>query len=574
MRKIRNAGARRPIYSGLRGSIARAFDSTVGLVAPGVAHEMRKSRMRSAALLAFEAAEITRLAPRKSTHSGDSSILPNLQNLRNVCRDLVRNDAHAGRAVQILEELVVGEGIRPRSGATAKATGATEAEVADWNARVDEVWNDWADDEELCDATQRSTFYDLQALALRARVTDGEFLVHFAMRDGSLALELIDVDRLCSPGDRDAEKVRGGVEIDEFGAPVAFYILPHHPSDQVFGASWTVNPRRVAKKSGELAVMLHGFTPQIGANRGVPRLVPGADYLRHLHHYLSSELIAARAASNYAVFIKRSITADDPELTPVQGATAVNGLEHHETIEPGTNLYLNEGEEPVPFSPNRPGAQFDPFVVRMLRAIASASGLAYEQVCLDFGRMNLSSARAMLREVHRGTDLERRRFVRQFCAPARRNLILHKIATGELVAPTRFLERARAWLACSWVAPAYGMVDPLSDIEASRKACDANLSTPFAEAQRWGGDFETILRERARALVMARELEVENGLEPGSLTKESPERIESSSTAKQEAAPSAARNGDPEEDATRQPSPPEADDVPDDDVEEPEPKDA
>jgi capsid protein len=109
-------------------------------------------------------------------------------------------------------------------------------------------------------------------------------------------------------------------------------------------------------------------------------------------------MIAARAASNFAMFIKRTATTEDPDIFPVRGTSQATEREYHQELEPGIIEYLNEGEEPVEFAPNRPGTAFDPFVMRMLRSIAASTGLSYEIVARDFGRMNLSSARAMLRE--------------------------------------------------------------------------------------------------------------------------------------------------------------------------------
>jgi lambda family phage portal protein len=558
-RRLRGAQERRPIYHGFGGKVAKAIDSAVGLVAPNLAHGMRKARMRSEAMLAYEAAEVSRLSPREMTHSADSAILPDLQVLRNVSRKLTRDDPHASSAISLIEESIVGHGIVPRSNATARRTGMSETEVQAWNEACDAVWERWC--EEDADATGDGSFYDVQALALRTWFVDGEVLGHLVMRDGTISCELIDADRLWSPGGRDTDTVRGGVERDSGGRSVAFYFLPSHPADMTFGAAFTVQPTRIVAEMEGLSIVQHGYRKEaVGQSRGVPRLTPGAEYLRHLHHYLGSELIAARASSNYALFIKRNINETDTDLLPVQGMEEDTAAqqEYHETLEPGTIEYLNEGEEPVPFTPNRPGSSFEPFTVRMLRAACASFGVSYELVCKDLGRMNLSSARAMLRECHRGFDLARSRFVRAFCRPWWRNVMLDAIRRGELQPPSAFLEDPSAFMSARWVAPGYGMVDPVTDVEGSRKACDANLSTPWAEAAKWGTDLEHVMRERARAFKLAAQLERENGLEPGTLTKESPERIESSS--RQQRSDGSSAEQKPSDTETPEPQPPEEQD--------------
>ena len=255
-----------------------------------------------------------------------------------------------------------------------------------------------------------------------------------------------------------------------------------------------------------------------GQTRGVPIFTPSLLYTRHLHHYLDSELIAARAASNFALFIKRGVSATDTDIFPVQNNEQATGQEFHEELQPGIIEYLNEGEEPFDFTPNRPGTAFDSFVTRILRAISASTGLSYEIVARDFGRMNLSSARAMLIQCRRGFDLMRRRLVRSFCQPWWNNVIRMAVGSGRLRPPKQWLDNPAAFLACRWVSPGYGMVDPKTDAEASTLAVAANLSTPYDEAAKQGMDAEQVLRERARFLKRAREIELEHGLEPGVLT--------------------------------------------------------
>ena len=57
--RIKGAAKRQPIYAGISGAIARAIDGAVGMVAPRMVHEWRKARVRSSALVAYEAARIT-----------------------------------------------------------------------------------------------------------------------------------------------------------------------------------------------------------------------------------------------------------------------------------------------------------------------------------------------------------------------------------------------------------------------------------------------------------------------------------------------------------------------------------
>ena len=51
-------------------------------------------------------------------------------------------------------------------------------------------------------------------------------------RPVATTIQLIEPDRLSNPyNSTDSKNLRGGVEIDHFGAPVAYYILKEHPGD-------------------------------------------------------------------------------------------------------------------------------------------------------------------------------------------------------------------------------------------------------------------------------------------------------------------------------------------------------
>lgn len=510
----RQEAQRRAMYDGLLGGLGRAWDSVVGTIAPGTALEMRKSRLRAATLLSYEAARINRTMGSAGSGSADAEALPDLQVLRDRSRAMVRDDAHAAAAVRVMEENVVGKGLMAQSICTPEATGMTPDECQAWNNQCEAWFGEWAST--MADATNYGTFYDLQRIVARSMMSDGEALGHAATKGSLMVCELIDPDRLQSPNWQDTDRVRGGVELDGFGAPTRYHVLPQHPADMAFGAIRTTTPLPIAARDGEYSLVQHVFRrDRPGQTRGVPWLAAALPFNTHVHEYLNSEMIAARANSAVAMFVKRPASTLDADIQAGSGGDDANFLQ---TLKPGTIEYLEEGEEIQPFMPNRPGTQFDSFVTRMLRAIWSSQGLAYELVAKDFGGMNYSSARSMLLECRRGFDGVRQMLIRQFCRPWWANVVRNGISIGRLPAPRAFVSNPEAFLAARWIAPSYGWVDPVKEIEASSQAIAANLSTPYDEASRAGNDAEHVLRDRARFLQLAGKVEAEFGLEQGVLT--------------------------------------------------------
>lgn len=506
--------------------VARLLDVVANTVAPtwGVARATARARLdasaRRSTSLRYDAARSDRTRRRAVAGSADGDLLPDLEVLRRKSRDLVRDDAHASAAVAVKLENVVGAGLKVQADVRADLAGISQQQADDYNNQAERIWQRWASDH--CDATECSDFDEMTRQVYRARLLDGEAFVHRVAvpgREISTSWELIDPDRIGDDMRSTTDNVRGGIEFGSRGQPVAYYVSPFHADEartQNIGAN---KPERIARKTEDWHNLLHVFRRlRPGQTRGEPLIVPAMPLFEHLHHYLDSEIIAARANSCIALYVERPVDPiGDPDITQEIAAAGDAGSQWHETIEPGTIEYLNAGEKISPYMPNRPGTTFDPFVVRVLRAICAALGLPYEMVVKDFGGMNYSSARVSLLEARRGFELEQSLLISQWLRPVWRTVMQEAIAAGLLPQFPQAVENPEPFLAARWIRPAWGWVDPVKEAEASRVAIVNNLSTPDREAARAGMDAEEVLRARARHMVRARDIEQANDLPPGSL---------------------------------------------------------
>jgi capsid protein len=108
----------------------------------------------------YEAAQIGRRTSGWQRTSSDANIAngPALLALRELSRDLRRNNGWAKRGVQVITNNTVGWGILPKAKARPNhASGRARAAL--------ELWNDWADTT-ACDYDGRLNFYGLQRLAM------------------------------------------------------------------------------------------------------------------------------------------------------------------------------------------------------------------------------------------------------------------------------------------------------------------------------------------------------------------------------------------------------------------------
>ncbi len=514
----------RTLYGpGLLGGMRRLTDSAIDVVAPRWALNRRLARAATSELLNYEAAQRRRTRRRQHASSADVDLLQDLPELRRNSRAMCRDDSTGKAIVKVFLDNVVGTGIVPQSLAKPETTGLTDSQARDWNRACEQVFEEWATDQ--ADATEHSSFYSLQRQVLRSMVVDGECLVKRTSVDPAQetwrllasSIESVDLDRLRDPpaASQADRELRGGVEIGPRGQPLAYWVLPYHPDERMLSRSSRRrnDPVRYTRWAGGLPLMLHVFDRErSGQNRGVPAMSASFGLVESLNDYIESEAVAARAASKICMFIRQTVS-------PVAGLIdqQPNGPDWHERLESGTIRYLNDGEEPFSFAPQRPGTQFEPFVVRLLKSICGSFGLPYELVSKDFGGMNYSSARVALLEAARGFEAMRQLLQEQFCQPWWRIVITEAVLRGLLPTPRGFAQNPRPFLETLWVPPMRGYVDPTKEIQASQMAVDANLSTPQAEAARNGQDAEQVLEQRARFLRQARETAKRHGLDEGAL---------------------------------------------------------
>lgn len=525
------------------GFVARIVDAAVATLSPERALRRNQARARLAtqsqpeltrairdrnvAALRYEAARFDRLRSKMSSGSADGDLLRDLDSLRQKSQALTRDDAHASAAVRISVENVVGSGINPQATVRPEITGCSESECAEFNTAAEQYWRVWA--QRHADANGISDFSDLTRIIYRGRLVDGEALAHRVLMpnergQGQTAFELIDPARLKDPV-RGGLDTREGVEIGPAGEPVAYWILPYHPDDSMFvRRGLAINlPERYARTLGPFANILHVYRRERpGQSRGVPILVPAMSLFDQLHHYMDSELVAARVNSCTAIVVERPLDQSDPDVNPAPADGPHDdgsGEPHfHENTEAGVYQYLNPGEKFNSFSPQRPGTTFDPFVIRILRAIAGSMGISYELIVKDFSSMNYTSSRTKLLEARRGFETEQGMLIATWCRPVWETVIREGVLTGALPFFRQMNGNLNAFLSARWIRPAWGWVDPVKEIEAARMACESNLSTPQAEAARSGSDVEEVLRARGEYYVLARSIEDEKGLEPGTLT--------------------------------------------------------
>ena len=476
-------------------------------------------------------------------------------------RDLVRNDGWASGAVQRLTDSTVGADFRlsarPDYRALARRYGSKfDATWAKEYAEAREAsWRAWAYcPGRWCDTTRRWTVPQMFRLAFRHYLVEGEALgvlpwrpdrVGYGRARYATTVQLVDPDRLSNPQLRpDSMRLRGGVEIDDDGAPVAYHIREAHQQEW-FAAGKTVTWDRIMRETDwGRPMVVHHFDPErAGQHRPVGGIfTPVLTRLRMLAQYDRVELQAAIVNAIFGAYIESPFDPDDvqkglsgdDEVSAYQGMRKDFHTENRLTVGNVRLATLFPGEKINTISASRPATAFDAFEGAVLRNLASAIGASYETVSGDYRGSTYSSARQALLIEWRSVTRRRQDFATGFAGPIADAQHEEAFERGEMPLPSGAPDYAEAraeYNQSEWRGPGRGWVDPVKEVEGARLKIASGLSTMEREAAESGGlDLEEVLDQRQyeNLMVAERGLTIDLGVkavvDPG-------ERAETSSDA-------------------------------------------
>lgn len=229
MREVPKASRTR--FQRITDGVGHVLDNVTLALSPRRARRRFKDRIRAQQLSLFEGAQRGRFHGSWKTSSGsaddDLSFSGSREEMVKRSRELSINDPHAASIFRVLDDNIVGPGIRAQSRARAEETGLTKAQVDAWNRACDDFFNAYAERvTDGIDATGQTDFYGLQALINRVHKVDGEVFGHPIMvageprRIATTAIELIEGERVASP-EGDSDRIREGVEIGARGQAIA-----------------------------------------------------------------------------------------------------------------------------------------------------------------------------------------------------------------------------------------------------------------------------------------------------------------------------------------------------------------
>lgn len=455
--------------------------------------------------------------------SPDDDITDNRDKLVERSRDLFMGAPLATGAAKTMRTNVVGAGIKLKAAVDYDALGISLEEANAWERRTEREFSFFA---KTCDIRRKKDFYELQSLAYLSQMISGEVFVMlpFSRNPGdvyALKLMLLESDRINKPYSEPDDKVRGGIEEDANGAPLAYWVSDKHPKDKYAGNVKWVRVPAFGSISGRKNMLHVHEDERPGQRRGTPHLAPVIESLKQLTRYTEAEIMNAVITGMLTVFI----TSDAPEAAlgdTIPDEQQVDADPGSIEIGNGTIVGLAPGEKPEFLNPTRVNTGFEAFVLALCRQIGAALEIPAELLVKHF-TASYSASRAALLEFWKTVRTKRSWFISQFCQPIYEEWLAEAVASGRIEAAGFFDDPAirAAWSGAEWYGQSQGQIDPLKEANAAVVRINNCLTTRAKEAaELTGGDFESIVDQQTREKTMM----TERGLVTSGQVLENPSR--------------------------------------------------
>lgn len=475
--------------------------------------------------------------------SADADIIPTRPLVEARAIDMVRNNGNVASGAAFHKDAVVGGMFMLNARPDFEGLGLDAQWAAEFQQEVESKFGLWAhSDRNWVDASRRNNLTSLLRLVCGVYLYGGEVLLtsEFIQRERerhrkySTCFQMIELSRLSDPMNRTPgnrrRRIRGGVELDSYGAPVAYHIRRLAPGDlpSLYGTNMA-EMHQWSRIRAELSTgrpnVIHVMEQQRpGQTRGVSQLVSGLKELRSTGKFRDIVLQNAVVNASFAASIESELPTGAVYETvgaSSGGTTAAarvlkdycknyltdvldfvnegKGIQIDGAViphlYPGTKLNLH----PM----GHPGGVGTEFEQSFLRHTAAILDMSYEELSRDYSKANYSSARASGAVTQRAMTARKRMVVERVANVIFRNWFEEAIDKGEITAMNtsrapNFYEREDAYLRATWIGGARGQIDEEKETKAAVERVRNGLSTREVELARLGRDWRQVFRQLKR----------------------------------------------------------------------------
>lgn len=498
----------RPKASLLSRAIGYVSDAWLMAKDPKQAHERRFWRDQGHRFASMTAGAMDKAMAEWNPPDGDANAvtLEDLPVVRARARDSALNDPIAQAVRRTMADHVIGNGMTPECLVDYERLGITEEQAKEWQGQCKDHFTKMS---AQADVTGRLTFQQLQRLIFLSVWDGGDVFPSFPMTPGDdgvrrTRINLIEAERVDTPPGQVANpNILGGVQVDSWSRIEGFWVYRGHPGDarpqrdRMKFEFWPV------VKGGRRNVLQLYQQERIGQARGVPGFAQALALTDHTSNYFDEILLACRIQNAMSIWIE---SAGDPAKVAEGIAATLGGRSSdpyreikERGIVPGSVNTLRKGDKAGFLGPSTPGQYTDPFLVRLLRAIAACIGAPYEIVFGDVGAANYSSIRAAF-QTFRKTIGNWQGIVR----PALDAYWIHTIREawldgklGKFGLSVPFNDSPEDWARVTWTPPKAGYIDPTKEMAAYKIGVDNGFMSRSQVIAEGGGNASDVFQQLA-----------------------------------------------------------------------------
>lgn len=477
--------------------------------------------------------------------SADMELLPDKDRLDARTLDLLKNDSFVAGASATHKDSIVGAVYLLNAKPMTKILWGKEDEVweREFQEEVETKFTLLAESPKCwLDAKRTKTLTDMVRLAVGVDMAGGEVLMtsEWMPDDGRpyrTAGQMVDTARLCDPMSGrmwlDRKKMRGGVEVDARGAPVAYHIRMGHPGDYFDSGSYLWR-RVMAYKPWGRPNVLHQFEElRAEQSRGIASMVSALQDIKMLKGFRKTEIQQAVTASSYGTSIESELpteavfralggndTAENPAMAWIQeylsAISEYSGGANNLVIDgqkipvlmPGTKLNLQNTGVSSPDAAS--------FEQRRLRYIAAALGVSYEQLSKDYSQTSYASGRLSRGDTQLGQASRKKRVADRTANFLYSNWLEEAVNNNDLECLKRrnvpkFYEglNAEAYVNCEWIGAGATLIEALKETQAYVLQLKNGLNTKErVMARLHGSDWRQDSRQIAREMQNDEDLKI------------------------------------------------------------------
>jgi lambda family phage portal protein len=460
--------------------------------------------------------------------SGNAAVRESWDLLTRRIRWLIDNTYMVKRAVELLVQLVVGEGIGVYFAGVPELGGEGSDGTQGNNARrilsdplfrfgdeSDSQWERWA--EEYADCSRRRSLWELQAASARDLFGAGNSLWLKVLRpapDGvcPTSWQLLEAEQLDDSKDRPAtpgvNRIEHGIEYNGYGEPIGYWLFDANPYDSMVFASRLQSNRVPANRVVHLALTTRA-SQDFGISFANILMQPSRDEDWLVGH----ELTSAALAAGLTILIREGEnddgTVDFDTEDATLGETAAYGDNEADGVPYLSEVGLTAGtvarvkaeshEDVQVIESRRPNKDVEPFSRFLLNRASMASNLSYHRYTGNPTGASFASLRAMINDDREATLPLTNAIGRHVGRRLRKIHDGTQAALGryQTVMAEEYGRRLAVYQDYDVVGPPIRLLNPVEDLQAAAMAIRTGQSTLRRECALRGLNYRAVLRQLA-----------------------------------------------------------------------------